>query len=158
MARIEVGTRAPDFALTTDADEIFQLSDYRGGPVVLFFYPEDDSEGCTIENLEFTEQMPEFGRLGVKVVGISPDTVERHCKFRDAYRLGVTLAADPDREAIEAYGVWGPKKLFGRAYQGLVRTTFLVGPDGKVAGVWPVTRIKGHAQVVLDAARALVGA
>jgi peroxiredoxin Q/BCP len=83
MARLEVGRRAPDFALPTDANEIFRLSDHRGRPVVLFFYPEDDTDGCTIENLEFTEQMPEFDRLGVKVLGISPDTLEKHCKFRD---------------------------------------------------------------------------
>src|SRR5688572_9631573 len=118
MARIAVGMRAPDFALPTNADETFRLSDHRGRPVVLFFYPEDDTDGCTIENLEFTEQMPEFDKLGVMVVGISPDTVEQHCKFRDRYRLRATLAADPDREAIEAYGVWGPKKLFGHQYQG----------------------------------------
>jgi peroxiredoxin Q/BCP len=158
MARIEVGREAPDFALPTDANETFRLSEHRGRPVVLFFYPEDNTDGCTIENLEFTQQMPEFARLGVKVVGISPDTVEKHCKFRDTYRLGATLAADPDREVIEAYGVWGPKKLFGHHYQGLVRTTFLIGPDGKVAGVWPVTRIKGHAERVLEAARELVRA
>ena len=155
MAGLAVGDKAPDFELTTDARETFRLSDHRGGPVVLFFYPEDDTEGCTIENLEFTEQMPDFKKLGVKVVGISPDSVEKHCKFRDKYGLRVSLAADPDHRTIEAYGVWGPKKLFGHAFDGLIRTTFLIGPDGRIAGIWRVTRIKGHAQAVLAAARAL---
>jgi peroxiredoxin Q/BCP len=156
MAALPTGGMAPDFELPTDSGKPFRLSDSRGKPVVLYFYPEDDTEGCTIENLEFTAQMPAFRRLGVKVVGISPDTVEKHCKFRDKHALRAVLAADPERQAIEAYGVWGPKKLFGHAYDGLIRTTFLIGADGGIARVWPVTRIKGHADAVLEAARALV--
>jgi thioredoxin-dependent peroxiredoxin len=143
MADIEVGRKAPDFALTTDASQTFRLSEHRGRPVVLFFYPENDTEGCTVENLEFSEHMPEFDRLGVSVVGISPDTVEKHCRFRDKYGLRATLAADPDRKVIRAYAIWGRKKLFGHEYDGVIRTTFLIGPDGKIARIWPVTRIRG---------------
>lgn len=151
-----VGRKAPDFELQTAALVPFRLSDQKGHPVVLFFYPEDDTEGCTIENLEFTDEMPAFAALGVSVVGISPDTVEKHCRFRDKYRLQATLAADPTLKVTKRYGVWGPKKLFGRDYDGVIRTTFLIGADGKVKQVWKVTRIKGHAESVLAAARELV--
>ena len=158
MAVIDVGTEAPDFALTTDRSETFRLSDHRGSPVVLVFYPQDDTEGCTIENIEFTRMLPEFKSLGAEVVGISPDSVADHCKFRDKYQLSLTLAADPDRRAIEAYGVWGAKTTFGHDYVGLIRTTFLISADGEIAGLWRVNRIKGHAAEVLEATRALVAA
>lgn len=151
-----VGTPAPDFALTTDRHETFRLSDHRGHAVVLYFYPQDDTEGCTLENIEFTDQMPEFRKLGARVVGISPDSIEKHCSFRDKYNLGVTLASDPDRKAIEAYGIWQLKKLWGTEFMGVKRVTVLVGPDGNVAGVFHATRIKGHAEKVLAATRELV--
>ena len=150
------GSPAPDFELVTDSYEKFRLSEHRGHPVVLYFYPQDDTEGCTLENIEFTDQMPEFKRLGAIVVGISPDTVEKHCSFRDKYNLGVILAADPDRKAIEAYGIWQLKKLWGVEYMGVKRITLLVDQDGKVAEVFQATRIKGHAEKVLAATRALV--
>jgi peroxiredoxin Q/BCP len=156
MTLVSPGSLAPDFELVTDSHQKFRLSDHRGHPVVLYFYPEDDTEGCTLENIEFTDQMPEFRRLGVVVVGISPDTVDRHCTFRDKYNLGVTLAADPERKAIEAYGVWQLKKMFGVEFMGVKRVTVLIAPDGKVADVFHATRIRGHAEKVLAAARALV--
>ena len=157
MALVTVGASAPDFELTTDAYAKFRLSDNRGRPVVLYFYPQDDTEGCTLENIEFTDLMPEFKALGAIVVGISPDSVEKHCSFRDKFNLGVTLAADPERKAIEAYGVWQLKKMFGVEFMGVKRVTVLVGPDGKVAGVFHATRIKDHAEKVLAATRELVG-
>ena len=150
------GSPAPDFELVTDSYQKFRLSEHRGHPVVLYFYPQDDTEGCTLENIEFTDQMPEFKRLGAIVVGISPDSVEKHCSFRDKYNLGVILAADPDRKAIEAYGIWQLKKLWGVEYMGVKRITVLVDQDGKVAEVFHATRIKGHAEKVLAATRALV--
>jgi len=150
------GSPAPDFELVTDSYEKFRLSDHLGHPVVLYFYPQDDTEGCTLENIEFTDQMPEFKRLGAIVVGISPDSVEKHCSFRDKFNLGVVLAADPERKAIEAYGIWQLKKLWGVEYMGVKRITVLVGPDGNVAEVFHATRIKGHAEKVLAATRALV--
>lgn len=151
-----VGSPAPDFALTTDSYSTFRLSEHRGHPVVLYFYPQDDTEGCTLENIEFTDQMPEFRKLGAVVVGISPDSVEKHCSFRDKYNLGVILAADPDRKAIEAYGIWQLKKLWGTEFMGVKRVTVLVDAEGKIAGVFHATRIKGHAEKVLAATRALV--
>ena len=151
-----VGSPAPDFELTTDRYEKFRLSEHRGRPVVLYFYPQDDTEGCTLENIEFTDQLPEFTKLGAVVVGISPDTVEKHCSFRDKFNLGVTLAADPERKAIEAYGIWQLKKMWGVEFMGVKRITVLVGPDGNVAGVFNATRIKGHAAKVLAATRELM--
>lgn len=155
MSRIAVGAPAPDFDLVTDSGEAFRLSDQKGHPVVLFFYPEDDTEGCTIENIEFTQLKPEFDALGVRLVGISPDSVEKHCAFRDKHGLTVPLAADPDHKAIGAFKVWQKKKLFGHEYDGLVRTTFLIDATGRIAGIWPVTRIKGHAAAALAGAKAL---
>jgi peroxiredoxin Q/BCP len=157
MATPAVGRKAPDFALVTDSGATFRLSEHKGTPVVLFFYPEDDTEGCTIENIEFSHLLPAFTELGVAVVGISPDTVEKHCKFREKHGLAATLAADPSLKATKAYGAWGPKKLFGHQYDGVIRSTFLVDARGKIAAIWKVTRIKGHAQAALDAARVLVG-
>jgi thioredoxin-dependent peroxiredoxin len=156
MPNIAVGDKAPDFELPTDRGTVFRLSSHRGRPVVLFFYPEDGTEGCTVENIEFTEKLAEFEALGVAVVGISPDSVEKHCRFRDKHGLKAILVADPEHKAIDAYGVWGPKKLYGRAFDGLIRSSFLVGPDGMIAAAWTVRRIKGHAAAVLEAARQLV--
>jgi peroxiredoxin Q/BCP len=156
MTLLNEGSPAPDFTLPTDSGEDFTLSAERGHPVVLFFYPADDTEGCTIENIEFTQLKGEFDAIGARVLGISPDSVDAHCKFRDKYSLAVPLAADEDREVIEAYGVWGDKKTFGHEHEGLIRTTYLIGLDGMIAQVWPVTRVKAHAADVLEAARQLV--
>ena len=153
MPTPSVGTMAPDFELPTSDGGVFQLSAQRGHPVVLYFYPQDDTEGCTLENVGLSDRLPEFEKLGVVVVGISPDTVEQHCAFRDKYSLGVTLAADPMRKVVEAYGLWRPKKTFGREYLGLVRTSFLIAADGHISRAWEVRRIKGHVEEVLAAAR-----
>ena len=157
MSGLSPGDPAPDFELDTDSGERFRLSAQRGRPVVLFFYPADDTEGCTVENIEFSQLAAAFVDLGVTVLGLSPDSIEKHCNFRDKHGLTVPLAADPDRAAIDAYGVWGPKKLYGREYEGLHRTTFLIDGDGRIAAAWKVRRIKGHAQAVLEAARDLTG-
>jgi thioredoxin-dependent peroxiredoxin len=147
------GSIAPDFELPTANGTPFRLSAQRGHPVVLYFYPQDDTEGCTVENIRFSELKPEFDRLGVVVVGISPDSVADHCAFRDKYRLGINLAADPERQAVDAYGLWQPKRTFGRDYVGLVRTSFLIDAEGRIVEQWVVRRIKGHAEEVLAAAR-----
>lgn len=155
MTKLQIGDVAPDFTLATDKGVDFALSGAIGHPVVLVFYPEDDTEGCTVENIEFTLLMPEFSALGAEVVGISPNSVADHCKFRDKYSLGILLAADPDHMAIDAYGVWGDKKTFGNEYEGLIRTSFVIDSAGLVAGIFTVTRVKGHAKDVLVAVRAL---
>jgi peroxiredoxin Q/BCP len=151
------GDIAPDFDLPTAAGPTFRLSAHRGNPVVLFFYAEDDTEGCTIENQEFSALLPDFAALGVAVAGISEDSLDKHRKFCGKYRLEVTLIADPGHVAIERYGVWGPKVTFGHHLIGLIRTTFLIGPNGRVLASWRVTRIRGHAAKVLASARELLG-
>ncbi len=153
-----IGAPAPDFELTTDAYEKFRLSRLLGRPVVLYFYPQDDTEGCTLENIEFTDLMPEFKKLKAAVVGISPDTVEKHCTFRDKYNLGVPLASDPDHGVIDAYGLWQLKKLWGTEFMGVKRATVVIDAEGKVAALLYATRIKGHAAKVLESVRDIVSA
>ena len=155
MTKPRKGDKAPDFELPSADGTPFRLSAQRGRPVVLYFYPEDDTEGCTIENQEFTHRLPDFERLGVTVVGISPDSVEKHCRFRDKYGIGSVLLADPAPVATDAYGVWGPKVTFGHHLIGLIRSSFLIDANGIVASDWHVRRIKCHAEQVLEAARAL---
>ncbi|MGN6102756.1 MAG: peroxiredoxin [Devosia sp.] len=157
MARPGRGEMAPDFELPAADGGNFRLSAERGHPVVLYFYAEDETEGCTIENQAFSALLPEFARLGVTVVGISEDSIARHCRFRDKYGIATVLVADPGHQAIEAYGVWGPKVTFGHHLIGLIRSTFLIDAQGRIAEEWRVTRIKGHAEKVLEAARALAG-
>ena len=157
MARPQKGRKAPDFTLPTAAGTPFRLSGEVGHPVVLYFYPEDDTEGCTIENQEFSALLPDFAALGVVVAGISEDSLDKHRRFCGKYGIEVPLVADPGHVAIEAYGVWGPKVTFGHHLIGLIRSTFLIGPDGRILDSWRVTRIKGHAGKVLDRARELLG-
>ena len=153
-----IGTPAPDFELTTDANEKFRLSRHLGKPVVLYFYPQDDTEGCTLENIEFTALLPEFSKLRAILVGISPDTVEKHCAFRDKYELKVPLAADPEHKVIDAYGLWQLKKLWGTEFMGVKRATVIIDAEGRVAKLLHATRIKGHAAKVLETLQAMVAA
>ena len=157
MPELKEGDFAPDFALEMDDGSTFMLSEQRGNPVVLFFYAEDDTGGCTTENQEFSERAEGFNELGARLVGISPDTIERHLKFKRKYNLRVRLAADPRRSAIEAFGLWQLKKLYGREFKGLIRTSFIIGADGRIARKMRATRIAGHAQRVLEALEAHVG-
>lgn len=154
---LEPGSPAPDFTLPDDRGGSFSLKQQRGHPVVLEFYCEDDSGGCVIENQEFSALAPEFGTLGVPVVAISPQDIASHKKFSAKYNFAHPLLADPELEAIKAYGLWAQKKLWGHEFMGVLRVTYLIDSDGKVAGVFKASRIKGHAQKVLDAARQLAG-
>ncbi len=147
---IAIGQDAPDFTLPADNGKPFTLSAMRGKPVVLVFYPQADTEGCTLENKEFTALLPQFKALGAVVASISPDTHEAHCRFRDKYGLKLSLLSDPGHLAIDAYGLWGDKKLWGVEFKGLIRTTVVVDADGKIAAVIKASRIKGHAQKVLE--------
>ncbi|MGV8955896.1 MAG: peroxiredoxin [Cypionkella sp.] len=148
---LQDGDVAPDFTLPLDDGSSFTLSAQRGQTVVLYFYPQDDSGGCVNENQEFSALSLEFAKRGTTLVGISPDTLESHRKFRAKYGLAVPLAADPERLAIEGFGLWQLKKLYGREFMGLVRVSFIIGPDGRVVRAIRATRIVGHAQKVLDA-------
>jgi peroxiredoxin Q/BCP len=155
MAVPEPGKSAPDFTLPTDGGGKVKLSEYRGRKVVLYFYPKDDTSGCTLEAVTFTSLAPEFAKAGTVVIGVSPDSVKSHDKFKLKHELGVILAADEERKVVERYGVWGEKSMYGRKYMGVLRTTFLIGPDGTIAEVWENVKVKGHAEAVLAAARAL---
>jgi peroxiredoxin Q/BCP len=157
MAELKEGDVAPDFTLFVDDGSTFSLLQQRGRPVVLFFYPEDDSGGCTNENREFSDRKDAFEALGASLLGISPDTVESHRKFKRKYDLKVPLASDPDHQAIEGFGLWQLKKLYGREFMGLIRTSFIIDAEGRVARKVRATRIIGHAQRMLEALHEHVG-
>jgi peroxiredoxin Q/BCP len=146
---IAEGQEAPDFALESDAGETVRLSDLRGKPVVLYFYPKDDTPGCTTQACGIRDAYGEFERAGAVVLGVSPDSVSRHVKFRDKYRLPFSLLADPTHEVAELYGVWGEKRYMGRTYMGVSRSTFVIGPDGTVEKVMHDVKPKTHADDVL---------
>lgn len=152
---LSVGDKAPDFELPGDEGEPLRLADLKGRPVALYFYPQDDTETCTAEAIAFNALHREFEAAGARIIGVSPDSVVSHQRFKKKHRLGFPLAADESRQAIEAYGVWRQKTLFGRTYMGVERSTFLIGPDGRIARVWRKVRAKGHAEAVLDAVKAL---
>lgn len=148
------GDKAPDFELPTDGDGSVRLSALKGQKVVLYFYPADDTTGCTTEAVDFTAALPAFRKAGAVVIGVSPDSVGSHDRFKAKHQLGVMLAADPERKAIDAYGVWGEKMMYGRKFMGLIRSTFLIGPDGRIVKAWRNVRVKGHVSAVLEAAQA----
>ncbi|WP_108259323.1 thioredoxin-dependent thiol peroxidase [Mangrovicoccus ximenensis] len=151
----QTGDNAPDFTLPQDGGDDVTLSAQAPAPVVLYFYPKDDTSGCTKEAIAFTGLMPEFEAVGVKVMGISKDTVAKHAKFRAKHELGVQLLSDEDGAVCEAYGTWVEKSMYGKKYMGIERSTFLIGADGKVAQVWRKVKVPGHAEAVLEAAKAL---
>ncbi len=151
MTHLKQGDAAPDFRLTRDDGSVLTRKDLVGRPVVIFFYPEDGSGGCTDENQEFSQLAPDFAQRGAVLVGVSPDDVEKHRKFRAKYGLTIPLAADPEREVIEAFGLWQMKKLYGREFMGLIRTSFIIDAQGKIARIIRATRIKGHAEKMLAA-------
>lgn len=155
MAQIAEGASAPDFDLPTDGGGRLKLSSLRGKKVVLYFYPKDDTSGCTLEAIDFTTFLPEFDAAGAVVVGVSPDTAKSHDKFKAKHKLGVQLVSDVERTAIEAYGCWVEKSMYGRKYMGVERDTFLIGPDGKVARAWRKVKVKGHVEEVLSAGKSL---
>lgn len=152
---VDEGKKAPDFTLERDDGEKLKLSKLKGAPVVVYFYPKDDTSGCTREAKDFSDLMAEFGKAGVRVVGISPDPVGSKQKFRKKHGLEVELAADPDKTVAMAYGVWVEKSMYGRKYMGVERSTFLIDAAGKVAKAWHKVRVPGHAAEVLAAAKAL---
>ena len=155
MAELDVGAEAPDFDLARDGGGRVSLSQFKGKPLVLFFYPKDDTSGCTVESIAFTALAPAFAAAGAAVVGMSPDSVKSHDKFVRKHDLGVTLASDEEKSIIEAYGVWKEKSMYGRKYMGVERTTFLIGADGRIARIWNKVKVDGHADEVLQAAKDL---
>ncbi|MGX1322459.1 peroxiredoxin Q/BCP [Bradyrhizobium sp. USDA 377] len=149
------GQKAPAFRLPRDGGGVATLSDYAGRKLVLFFYPRADTPGCTREAIDFTRLAGAFADAGTAVLGVSADSLKAQEKFRDKHSLGVPLISDEKHEMLEAYGAWGEKSMYGKSFLGILRTTVLVGNDGKVARVWRNVRVDGHADQVLEAARSL---
>jgi peroxiredoxin Q/BCP len=152
---IEIGKPAPDLSLKNQADQDVRLSDLDGQWVVLYFYPKDNTPGCTVEACEFTAGVEEFAALDAVVLGCSPDTTRKHRNFIDKFDLKISLLSDPDHKVMEEYGAWGEKKMYGRTFQGVKRSTVIIDPSGKVAHHWRSVRARGHAQKVRDKLEAL---
>ncbi|WFU77045.1 peroxiredoxin [Bradyrhizobium sp. CB2312] len=149
------GAKAPAFRLPRDGGDVVTLSDYAGSKLVLFFYPRADTPGCTREAIDFTRLADDFAKAGTAVLGISADPLKAQEKFRDKHKLGVPLISDERHEMLEAYGAWGEKSMYGKSFLGILRTTILVGSDGKIVRIWRNVRVDGHADQVLEAARSL---
>jgi peroxiredoxin Q/BCP len=152
---IEPGSKAPSFSMPTDGGGKLALKDLKGKKVVLYFYPKDDTSGCTREAIDFTAKADAFKKAGAVVVGCSRDDAKSHDKFKTKHKLGITLAADTDGKATEDYGVWVEKSMYGRKYMGIERATFLIDGAGKVAQVWRKVKVPGHVDEVLAAVKAL---
>lgn len=152
---LQAGDTLPDVTLMDADGAPLSLSQFRGEPLVVYFYPKADTPGCTNEAKDFTALAAEFAAAGVPVVGISKDKPAKLAKFRDKYGLAVTLASDEAGGVCEAFGTWIEKSMYGRSYMGIARATFLVGADGVIARLWPAVKVKGHAEEVLQAVRAL---
>jgi thioredoxin-dependent peroxiredoxin len=150
MANIAIGSAAPDFEAPLADSSAFRLNEQRGRMVVLYFYPKDDTSGCTAEAIDFTQLKPEFEKAGASVIGISPDSAKKHTRFAEKHGLKHDLVADEERRAIEAYGFWVEKSMYGRKYMGVERATVLVGADGNILHIWPKVKVPGHAQEVLE--------
>ena len=146
---LQVGDRAPDIHVQTDTGEGFRLSQMKGKRVVLYFYPRADTPGCTVEACEFRDRIKAFGKHGAAVIGVSPDKPAAQAKFKQKYDLAFTLLADQDRVAAEAYGVYKEKNMYGKKVMGIERTTFVIGPDGKIEKIYRKVKAKGHAAEVL---------
>ena len=147
---LDVGTKAPDFTLPADGGGEVTLSDYQGKKVVLYFYPKDDTSGCTTEACGFRDDYSEILATGAVVLGVSPDPVKSHDKFKLKYSLPFALLSDVDHEVAEAYGAWGEKKMYGRTYMGIIRSTYVIDEEGTIAKVFPKVTPKGHSQQVLE--------
>jgi thioredoxin-dependent peroxiredoxin len=150
---LQDGDKAPEFALPTDGKDRFELRKAR--PAVIYFYPKDDTSGCTNEAKDYSRLAAEFRKAGVAVVGISPDSVDSHRKFRAKHELSIVLAADADRHVAKAYGVWVEKSMYGRTYMGVERATFLIDAEGRIARIWRKVKVAGHADEVLAAAKTM---
>ncbi|MGD8922177.1 MAG: thioredoxin-dependent thiol peroxidase [Candidatus Zixiibacteriota bacterium] len=146
----DVGSKAPAFTLENQDGKKVSLKDFEGQWVVLYFYPKDNTPGCTTEACEFTDAMPNFKKLKAVVLGVSPDSVKSHQNFIAKQNLGITLLSDPDHRILEKYGVWQLKKNYGKEYHGVVRTTFLINPNGRIEHIWEKVKARGHAEAVQE--------
>lgn len=153
--KLKIGDPAPDFTLPGDNGTDVSLSSFRGKRVVLYFYPKDDTPGCTQESCDFRDQSSLFEKSGAQIIGISKDSVKKHDKFKEKYALNFPLASDEKGDICEKYGVWVEKSMYGRRYMGIERTTFLIGEDGKILQSWRKVKIPGHVDSVVDAVKTL---
>lgn len=151
---LQPGDKAPDFDLPTDTGRV-SLASLKGKNVVLYFYPKDDTAGCTSEALQFSSEVEEFQKLGAVIVGVSKDSVASHAKFRAKHDLTIALAADPLGDVVEAYGAWVEKSMYGRKYMGIDRSTFLIDREGVIREVWRKVKVPGHIKAVMSAAKAI---
>jgi peroxiredoxin Q/BCP len=155
MADLKTGSAAPDFTMPTDNGGSVSLKKLSGKNVVLYFYPKDDTPGCTVEAKEFRDHMKEFGKHNAVIIGVSKDDVKSHDKFKQKYCLPFILASDEDTKVCQDYGVWAEKSMYGKKYMGIARTTFLINAKGKIANIWEKVKPEGHAAEVLEAVKAL---
>ncbi|MCP8940281.1 peroxiredoxin [Alsobacter sp. SYSU M60028] len=153
--KLAVGSPAPQFTLPADGNASVSLAQYRGKKLVLYFYPKDDTSGCTQEAIEFNRLRGDFAKAGADILGISADSPESHDKFKSKYDLAFPLASDEKKEMLDAYGVWVERSMYGRKFMGIQRTTVLIDGQGRIAKIWPKVKVPGHAAEVLEAARAL---
>jgi peroxiredoxin Q/BCP len=154
---IEIGNKAPDFKLPDQDEKIISLNDFKGKWIILYFYPKDNTPGCTQEACDFSVNIKDFNDLDADVIGISPDSPASHKKFIDKYSLKVILVSDPEHKILEEYGAWQLKKMYGKEYMGVVRSTFLINPDGNIAKVWEKVSVKGHIEDVKNVLKELKG-
>jgi peroxiredoxin Q/BCP len=152
---LKVGDKAPDFTMPTDGNGTVSLAGLRGKAVVLYFYPKDDTSGCTKEACGFRDALPDFSKVTATVIGVSKDSVKAHDKFKAKYNLPFILASDETSDTCEKYGVWAEKSMYGRKYMGIERSTFLIDGTGVIRGIWPKVKVDGHVEAVLAAAQAL---
>ena len=150
MARLEAGQPAPDFSLQADDGSSVSLSDLAGRTVALYFYPKDDTSGCTAQACEFRDMQADYDAAGIRIIGVSPDPLKSHTRFRDKHGLPFTLLSDPDHATAEAYGVWVEKSMYGKTYMGVERSTFVIGPDGTLQQALYKVKPKGHAASLLQ--------
>jgi thioredoxin-dependent peroxiredoxin len=150
---LEVGNKAPDFISTDESGNKVSLKDFKGKKVVLYFYPKDDTTGCTAEACDFRDNFARVKKLGAVVLGVSPDSEKSHAKFKTKYELPFTLLADTEKEIVNTYGVWQEKSMYGRKYMGVVRTTFIIDEKGKITHIFEKVKVKGHVDEVLTALR-----
>jgi peroxiredoxin Q/BCP len=154
-AKLSVGDKAPGFKIARDGGGLVTLNDFKGRKLVLYFYPKADTSGCTAEAMDFTRLAPAFGRARTDILGVSADPVAKQDKFKAKHGLKIALGSDETHEMLLAYGVWAKKSLYGRSYMGILRNTYLIGPDSRIARIWEKVKVAGHVEEVLAAAKAL---
>jgi len=152
---LNVGDKAPSFKLKNQDAKVISLSDLKGKPIILYFYPKDDTPGCTKEACNFRDEFPKFGKMNAEIIGVSIDSVESHKKFADKYKLPFNLLADEKKEVVEKYGVWKEKNMYGKKYMGIERTTFIINTEGKISKIFPKVKVEEHNKEVMEALKEL---